>query len=105
MEAERVKVYDALIRVSKTNGRKPSDDSTMTTDQEAAITRAIAEAGGRRGKTFEAYDQSGFTIHESDVYPGLLERVRSGRSVGFVVAYGDRLSRNWHTVGKFFDDL
>jgi DNA invertase Pin-like site-specific DNA recombinase len=105
-EAATLKTYDALIRVSKTNGRKESDDSTMTiTDQEAAITRAIQEKGGRRGKTFKALDQSGFTIHESDVYPALLDRVRTGKSDGFVVAYGDRLSRNWRTVGKFFDDL
>jgi DNA invertase Pin-like site-specific DNA recombinase len=101
-----VKVYDALIRVGKTNGRKESDDSTMTIrDQETAIKRAITDAGGRLGRTFKALDQSGFTIHESDVYPALLERVRSGKSAGFVVGYGDRLSRNWRTVGKFFDDL
>jgi DNA invertase Pin-like site-specific DNA recombinase len=105
MEAE-MNVYDALIRVSKMNGRSEADEATMTIrDQEAAIAHAIAARGGRRGKTFKAIDQSGFTIHESEVYPALLERVRTGKSAGFVVAYGDRLSRNWRTVGKFFDDL
>lgn len=101
-----MKTYDVLIRVSKMNGRKTTDESTMTVrDQNEAVDRVIADKRGRRGKTFEALDQSGFTIHESEVYPSLLERVRSGKSAGFVVAYGDRLSRNWRTVGGFFDDL
>jgi hypothetical protein len=63
-----VKTYDALIRVSKMNGRKESAESTMTLDdQDAAIRRSIKEAKARRGLTLEALDQSGFTIHRSDV--------------------------------------
>src|SRR5262245_28101877 len=106
MEATRVKVYDSLIRVSKMNGRKESAESTMTTDdQDAACRRTIREAGGRRGRTFEALDQSGFTIHQSGVYATILERVRAGKSDGVVVAYGDRLTRNWRAVGAFYDAL
>jgi DNA invertase Pin-like site-specific DNA recombinase len=102
----KVKVYDALIRVSKMNGRKVSAESTMTVDdQDDAIRGAIKEAGGRSGKTFEALDQSGFTIHRSEAYAALLERVRSGKSAGVVVAYGDRLTRNWRAVGAFYDAL
>jgi DNA invertase Pin-like site-specific DNA recombinase len=101
-----VKTYDTLIRVSKMNGRKESAESTMTTDDQAAATaRAIKEAGGRRGKTFEALDQSGFTIHENGVYAAILERVRAGKSHGVAVAYGDRLTRNWRAVGAFYDAL
>jgi DNA invertase Pin-like site-specific DNA recombinase len=106
MEAATVKAYDALIRVSKMNGRKESAETTMTTDdQEAAIARAIKEAGGRRGRTFEALDQSGFTIHRSEAYRTILDRVRAGESDGIVVAYGDRLTRNWRAVGAFYDAL
>jgi DNA invertase Pin-like site-specific DNA recombinase len=101
-----VKTYDTLIRVSKMNGRKESAESTMTTDdQAAAAARAIREAGGRRGKAFEALDQSGFTIHENGVYAEILERVRAGKSHGVAVAYGDRLTRNWRAVGAFYDAL
>jgi site-specific DNA recombinase len=106
MEATEVKTYDALIRVSKMNGRKESAESTMTLDDQAgAIRHAIKATGGRRGKTFEALDQSGFTIHRSDAYRLILERVRSGKSDGIVVAYGDRLTRNWRAVGAFYDEL
>jgi hypothetical protein len=81
MEGSTVKTYDALIRVSKMNGRKESAETTMTTDdQEAAIARAIKEAGGRRGRTLEALDQSGFTIHTADVYRTILDRARGGKS-------------------------
>lgn len=101
-----MKTYDALIRVSKMNGRKESAESTMTTDdQAAAIVRAIKEVGGRRGMTHEALDQSGFTIHRSDAYRKILERVRAGKAQGIVVAYGDRLTRNWRAVGSFYDEL
>jgi site-specific DNA recombinase len=101
-----VKTYDALIRVSKMNGRKESAESTMTTDdQAAAIARAIREVGGRRGMTHEALDQSGFTIHRSDTYRKILDRVRAGKTQGIVVAYGDRLTRNWRAVGSFYDEL
>ena len=101
-----MKTYDALIRVSKMNGRKESAESTMTTDdQAAAIVRAIREVGGRRGMTHEALDQSGFTIHRSDTYRKILDRVRAGKAQGIVIAYGDRLTRNWRAVGSFYDEL
>jgi DNA invertase Pin-like site-specific DNA recombinase len=101
-----VKTYDALIRVSKMNGRKESAESTMTLDdQDGAIASAIREAKGRRGLTLEALDQSGFTIHRTDAYATILDRVRSGKSDGIAVAYGDRLTRNWRAVGPFYDEL
>jgi hypothetical protein len=72
-----MKSYDALIRVSRMGDRKESSESTMTLDDQASvISRAIKEAGGRRGKTFEALDQSGFTIHTTRVYEQILDRVR-----------------------------
>jgi DNA invertase Pin-like site-specific DNA recombinase len=101
-----MKTYDALIRVSKMNGRKESAETTMTVDdQDQAIARAINEAKGRRGVTVDALDQSGFTIHRTDAYRRILERVRRGESHGVVVAYGDRLTRNWRGVGPFYDEL
>jgi DNA invertase Pin-like site-specific DNA recombinase len=98
--------YDTLIRVSKMNGRKASADSTMTlTDQRTLINGELARVGGRKGKAFEALDQSGFTVLESPVIEQILARVESGESKGLVLAYGDRLARNAWSLGGFFSRM
>jgi DNA invertase Pin-like site-specific DNA recombinase len=101
-----MKTYDALIRVSKMNGRKESADSTMTlTDQRSLIEGELARIGGRQAHAFEALDQSGFTVLDSPVVDEIIRRVESGASSGIVIPYGDRLARNaWH-LGGFFSRM
>ena len=101
-----MKTYDSLIRVSKMNGRAETDDSTLTVrDQTTANRQAVRDVGGRIGKTFKALDQSGFTVHESKAWQAAVERIRRGDSDGIVVAYDDRLGRNWRKAGPFYDSL
>jgi DNA invertase Pin-like site-specific DNA recombinase len=101
-----VNSYDTLIRVSKMNGRKASADSTMTlTDQRSLINGELARVDGRQGKSFEALDQSGFTVLDSPVIDEIIKRVHSGASKGLVIAYGDRLARNSWDLGGFFKRL
>jgi len=101
-----VKVFDEIIRVSAMNGREESAESTKTIgDQRAANRSAAKEAGGRIGRSFKLLDQSGRTIHKTGVYDELLQRVVDGKADGVVVAYGDRLTRNWRAVGAFYDKL
>jgi DNA invertase Pin-like site-specific DNA recombinase len=101
-----VKKFDSLIRVSKMNGREESAESTLTIrDQREAVKAAAAEAGGRIVREHKALDQSGRTVHKSDEYRLILERVHAGATAGIVVAYGDRLTRNWRAVGPFYDQL
>jgi DNA invertase Pin-like site-specific DNA recombinase len=101
-----MKTYDSLIRVSKMNGRAETADSTLTiNDQEAANRRAVKDAGGRIGKTFKALDQSGFSVHQSRAWQTAVERIRQGQSDGIVVAYDDRLGRNWRKAGPFYDAM
>ena len=101
-----MKTYDSLIRVSKMNGRVETDDSTMTiNDQANANRQAVRDVGGRIGKTFKAKDQSGFTVHESPQWQTAVDRIRQGESDGIVVAYDDRLGRNWRKAGPFYDSL
>jgi DNA invertase Pin-like site-specific DNA recombinase len=98
--------YDTLIRVSKMNGRKESADSTMTlTDQRKLIEGELARIGGRKAKSFEALDQSGFTVLESPVIEEIVARVESGQSAGLVIPYGDRLARNAWQLGGFFSRM
>jgi DNA invertase Pin-like site-specific DNA recombinase len=101
-----VKTYDALIRVSKMNGRKESADSTMTlTNQRSLIKGELTRIGGRQAHAFEALDQSGFTVLDSPVVDEIIRRVESGASSGIVIPYGDRLARNaWH-LGGFFSRM
>jgi DNA invertase Pin-like site-specific DNA recombinase len=98
--------YDTLIRVSKMNGRKASADSTMTlTDQRSLIDGELRRVGGRKGKSFEALDQSGFTVLDSPAVEEIISRVESGASAGLVIAYGDRLARNAWQLGGFFQRM
>jgi DNA invertase Pin-like site-specific DNA recombinase len=98
--------YDTLIRVSKMNGRKESADSTMTlTDQRKLIEGELARVDGRKAKSFEALDQSGFTVLESPVIEEIVSRVESGQSAGLVIPYGDRLARNAWQLGGFFSRM
>lgn len=101
-----MKVFDSIVRVSRMQGREESAESTKTiADQRRGNRAAAKEAGGRVGREFKLLDQSGRTIHRSGVYEELLRRVRDGKSDGVVVAYGDRLTRNWRRVGVFYDEL
>jgi DNA invertase Pin-like site-specific DNA recombinase len=98
--------YDTLIRVSKMNGRKASADSTMTlTDQRSLIDGELQRVDGRKGKSFEALDQSGFTVLDSPAVDEIIKRVESGQSKGLVIAYGDRLARNAWQLGGFFSRM
>jgi DNA invertase Pin-like site-specific DNA recombinase len=98
--------YDTLIRVSKMNGRKASADSTMTlTDQRSLIAGELQRVDGRKGKSFEALDQSGFTVLDSPAVDEIIRRVESGQSKGLVIAYGDRLARNAWQLGGFFSRM
>jgi DNA invertase Pin-like site-specific DNA recombinase len=98
--------YDTLIRVSKMNGRKASADSTMTlTDQRGLIDGELRRVSGRKGKSFEALDQSGFTVLDSPAVDEIISRVESGQSKGLVIAYGDRLARNAWQLGGFFSRM
>jgi DNA invertase Pin-like site-specific DNA recombinase len=101
-----MQTYDYIIRVSKTNGRDESAESTMTiADQRDAATEAIRGAGARIGVEHKALDESGFTAIDSRAYRAAVERIRHGQAHGLVVAYGDRLARNWRKVGRFYDEL
>jgi site-specific DNA recombinase len=101
-----MKTYDSLIRVSKMNGRAETADSTLTIDDQAAANRrAVRDVGGRVGKTLKALDQSGFSVHESRAWQTAVERIRAGESDGIVVAYDDRLGRNWRKAGPFYDAM
>lgn len=101
-----MKTYDSLIRVSRMNGRVETDDSTLTiNDQANANRRAVRDVGGRIGKTMKATDQSGFSVHESKAWQTAVERIRQGQSDGIVVAYDDRLGRNWRKAGPFYDAM
>lgn len=101
-----MKTYDSLIRVSKMNGRVETADSTLTVDDQAAANRrAVRDVGGRVGKTLKALDQSGFSVHESKAWQTAVERIRAGESDGIVVAYDDRLGRNWRKAGPFYDAM
>jgi DNA invertase Pin-like site-specific DNA recombinase len=98
--------YDTLIRVSKMNGRKASADSTMTlTDQRTLINGELGRVGGRKGKAYEALDQSGFTVLDAPVVEEILARIESGQSKGLVIAYGDRLARNAWDLGRFYSRM
>jgi DNA invertase Pin-like site-specific DNA recombinase len=100
------KSYDTLTRVSNMNGRKESADSTMTlVDQKALITGELARIGGKQGKTFEALDESGFTVLDSPAIAEILSRVEAGQSAGLVIAYGDRLARNSWKLGGFYSRM
>lgn len=97
-----MKVYDELIRVSQMNGRHEQDESTRTIDDQARANRAAAQQlGGRIGKTMKELDESGFTILPK-VQAQVIERVRSGQTAGVIIAYSDRLARNWWDAGAFF---
>lgn len=99
-------VFDSLIRVSKMDGRVESAESTMTIiDQRGANEHAIRAKGGRVGREFRALDQSGSTVTESRAWREALARCQSGESAGIVIAYGDRLARNWRALGGFYDEL
>lgn len=99
-----MKSYDSLIRVSKMGAREESAETTMTVaDQRKTCARAVGEVGGKIGREHKALDQSGRTVHQSAAYAAILERVRTKQTDGVVVAYGDRLTRNWRAVGAFYD--
>jgi DNA invertase Pin-like site-specific DNA recombinase len=101
-----MKTFDSLIRVSKMNGRTESAESTMTIDDQTVANRqAVRDVGGRIGKTLKALDQSGFSVHESKAWATAVARIRAGQSDGVVVAYDDRLGRNWRKAGPFYDGL
>lgn len=100
------KTIDLVLRVSKMNGRTESAESTMTIDDQRAQARsAVAAVNGRVGREFLALDQSGFTFLHSTELQAALGRVRSGKSDGIAVAYGDRIMRNWWRLGQFFEEL
>lgn len=100
------KTYDSLIRVSKMGSRVVSADSTMTIDdQRDANEHAVSEAGGLVGKELLAIDESGYSVTESPQWREALGRCERGDSAGIVVAYGDRLTRNWRGVGAYYDAL
>lgn len=101
-----MKTYDWLERVSRVGDRIVSADSTMTLrDQERLALDEIKRRGGRAGKRFQAANQSGYTIHKTPIYDEVVERVRSGKSSGVVIPYGDRLTRNWWGVGPFYEQM
>jgi DNA invertase Pin-like site-specific DNA recombinase len=88
------------------NGRKASADSTMTlTDQRTLIEGELRRVDGRKGRSFEALDQSGFTVLDSPVVEEILARVERGELAGLVIAYGDRLARNAWQLGGFFQRM
>lgn len=100
------KIYDSLIRVSKLGSRIVSADSTMTIDdQRDANVYAIGRADGALGRELRADDQSGYSVTESPQWKEALRRCEAGESHGIVVAYGDRLTRNWRAIGAFYDRL
>jgi hypothetical protein len=102
MEPPGVKTYDELIRVSSMGERGETDESTRTIeDQKRANRDAVKELGGRIGKTIKMLDESGFTVLPR-IQQEVVERVRSGKSNGIVIAYSDRLARNWWDAGAFF---
>lgn len=99
-------VIDLLIRVSKTNGRIESAESTITIGQQRdGMVEAIKAKGHTPGIEIQMLDQSGFDIAKSSAYPTILERKRTGKSEGAAVMYADRLSRNWRQVGAFYEEL
>lgn len=101
-----MQTYDSLIRVSKMNGRTESAESTMTIEDQRRLTAQSTKAvGGRRGRELLALDQSGFDFLHSDEVQTALARIRNGQSAGVVVAYGDRMMRNWWRLGIFFEEL
>lgn len=100
------KIYDSLIRVSKLGSRLVSADSTMTIDDQRDANRhAVAGVGGNVGKELCALDESGYSVTASPQWCEALRRCETGESAGIVVAYGDRLTRNWRGVGAFYDRL
>jgi DNA invertase Pin-like site-specific DNA recombinase len=68
----------------------------MNSDRQqlASNQRAIENVGGRVGKVFEAYDESGGTIFHGPKWAEALDRVRRGESAGVAVAYVDRFGRD-----------
>jgi DNA invertase Pin-like site-specific DNA recombinase len=87
------KSYDILIRVSRMGARDEADESTHTIDdQMRASVGEIKRRGGTKGKVFKMLDESGGTILPK-IQDEIAERVRSGKSRGLIVAYGDRLCR------------
>jgi hypothetical protein len=99
------KTYDLLIRVSRMGSRAEGAESTMTIDdQRAAGMATIEQVGGRfSGRELRALNQSGSTVHTSAKWAEAVARARRGETSGFVIAYDDRLGRNWRTAGPFYD--
>jgi hypothetical protein len=97
-----MKIYDEMLRVSALGTRKEDDESTRTLDDQRRANRETAKLkGGRIGKTLKMVDESGFTILPK-IQADVIARVRSGESNGIIIAYSDRLARNWWDAGAFF---
>ena len=101
-----MKTYDSLIRVSR--DERPRRDRRQHPHHQRPGQREPPrgrDVGGRIGKTMKATDQSGFSVHESKAWQTAVERIRQGQSDGIVVAYDDRLGRNWRKAGPFYDAM
>lgn len=91
-----------MIRVSRLGKREIGSETTHTDkDQLRQVEAVLAARGARRGKTYEMFDESGFTILPK-LQKELLPRLASGKTNGVVIAYSDRLARNWWDAGAFF---
>jgi recombinase/resolvase-like protein/recombinase-like zinc beta ribbon protein len=101
-----MEIFDYIIRVSRMGDRAESADSTLTIDDQRQRCREVITArGGRTGREHKATDVSGKGAVDSPPYRAALERVRAGESDGIAFAYGDRMSRNWWNLGRFFGEL
>jgi len=89
-----METYDIIIRVSRMGKRRESADPTMTLDdQEARCRQRIEAEHGGVGRVHDARDVSGWISVDSPAFRAALERVGTGQTHGFAVAYGDRLAR------------
>lgn len=87
------KTYDAVIRVSRRNGR--DGDSFLAPDEQRKIILAWVEGSGH--KIAEWYDETDSVSGKTTNRVGLqaaLKRAKDGKSDGIVVAKVDRFSRN-----------
>jgi DNA invertase Pin-like site-specific DNA recombinase len=82
---------DALIRVSRQNGRE--GDSFRSPDQQREACERWAQANDAKIVAWhEGIGRSGKTMHREDV-DAALERIRSGQTDGVIVAWLDRFAR------------
>lgn len=92
MSADRVRVLDAVVRVSRRNGR--SGDSFMSPDEQRSAIEARAERDNVRiAQWFDETDSvSGGTV-EREGLQAAIRRAQQGLTDGIIVAKVDRFSR------------